>query len=398
VVLDNIFQDPCIGTFTNNWQNRSNGSCAANYTLGRLYLNCNNSAGSEGANALSVTSWPTTGLYEIEFDWWPQAAAGWYDDDFTDGQNIVQIVRTTPSYITSGWTYNMCDQGSGMYNNMLNLYLRSTLSANIHTRTGVDNVWTDLHSNSFTYGSLHTVRWVIDFDNYITRLFMDNVEISSNFDILSGGTASSDSVYSGGYEANKACDNNAGTRWSSTTSAYPHWWKYDFGAGISRKVNAIQVKQFIDSNNGGRAFTFAGSNDNSNWITLYTGECPNVDDTYFMFSFANDITYRYYRIQWATAWQGTTVSVREIEFIETDFIGARWNPLLKTRLGSNFKLNFHWHSFNRTNAIQIYDNIKVSTFINGAIGDYHAYKLYCEDTWGNKSQIKIADWELVERI
>jgi hypothetical protein len=56
---------------------------------------------------------------------------------------------------------------------------------------------------------------------------------------IGAGTPSADTVFSGTYTADKAIDGNTTTYWCSTNTAFPHWWKYDFGAG--NDVDIIEV-------------------------------------------------------------------------------------------------------------------------------------------------------------
>jgi len=95
----------------------------------------------------------------------------------------------------------------------------------------------------------------------------------------------------------KAFDvDGASTYWASSPSEHNNSWvKVDFGIGNAKKVSQYKITLF-----GGvysfDAWTFEGSNDDANWITLDTqinqklivGQTPH--------SFVNTTSYRYYRI------------------------------------------------------------------------------------------------------
>lgn len=139
-------------------------------------------------------------------------------------------------------------------------------------------------------------------------------------DVVAGGTASADSEYDTGYVAAYGCDNDSETRWSSTNTPHPHWWKYDFGEGITKTVAKITLKTDLV---GGedyniKDFTFQGSNDDSDWDTLYTGQHANNGDVQ-VFTFSNSTPYRYYRIHITNNWYVLSpnwASVTEIEMME----------------------------------------------------------------------------------
>lgn len=120
-----------------------------------------------------------------------------------------------------------------------------------------------------------------------------------------GGTASADTVYGDDDEswgAALACDNNAGTRWLSKIT-FPHWWKYDFSEGVAKIVSKLTLLTFHDVN-GARVkdFTLDGSNNDSDWDTVYTGQMADNGDTQ-IFTFSNDVAYRYYRVNVTSTWK-----------------------------------------------------------------------------------------------
>jgi len=140
-----------------------------------------------------------------------------------------------------------------------------------------------------------------------------------SFNVLTGGTASADNEYSGDYNADKAFDNNEGTRWATQPTAYPHWLKYDLGVSVTKTVSKIRIKMYTDANNDSKSFTFAGSNNDSDWTTLLLDQTAD-SDAWQEFLFSNTTAYRYYKINWTDDWSGTndSCSVFEIEGMEAE--------------------------------------------------------------------------------
>jgi len=93
-------------------------------------------------------------------------------------------------------------------------------------------------------------------------------------DVASGGTPSADSTL-GGFPASNAFDGNNSTSWISGSGAYPHWIKYDFGAGNEKDIVEFAVAGRLDSGStyayqSPRDFTLDYSDDDSAWTTLFT--------------------------------------------------------------------------------------------------------------------------------
>lgn len=132
-------------------------------------------------------------------------------------------------------------------------------------------------------------------------------------DIIGGGTISADTTYSG-YPAGNAIDDNGTTLWVSDAGvAFPHWIKYDFGSGVTKIVQRITIRG--DSSRL-KDFQFQGSNNDSDWTTIYTGVHAN-DTTVQTFSFPNSTGYRYYRIYGTTGWGAEVyMQVNEWEMME----------------------------------------------------------------------------------
>lgn len=89
-------------------------------------------------------------------------------------------------------------------------------------------------------------------------------------DQTGSGTASASSQ-AGGFEADKAFDNNNNTTWFTPGSNLPAWIKYDFGAGNDKDIVEVTLKAW----NGGEmvtAFQLQYSDDNATWIDKYRVE------------------------------------------------------------------------------------------------------------------------------
>ena len=133
-------------------------------------------------------------------------------------------------------------------------------------------------------------------------------------DILTGGTASADSIYGAGQEADKACDNNEATNWhAATPPSFPNWWKYDLGVAVTKIVTKLRIKPKT-----GRVkdFTLQGSNNDSDWTVIHTGQHAN-NATWEDYIFINTTAYRYYKIVISNNWTAET-SIGEIEMIEAN--------------------------------------------------------------------------------
>ena len=137
-------------------------------------------------------------------------------------------------------------------------------------------------------------------------------------DKITGGTASVDVVEAGDptVNADKACDNNGSTYWSSGSSALPHWWKYDFGAAVTWKIRKLTLSG-RDAGNGllAKNFVLASSPNNSDWTTVYTGLMANSTGVQ-TFTFGNANPYRYYRITFSDNYSGVYPNYTQIFEVE----------------------------------------------------------------------------------
>ena len=138
--------------------------------------------------------------------------------------------------------------------------------------------------------------------------------------VLTGGTASASTEFSGSYVAAYACDGNAGTRWGTTNGSLPGWWRYDLGAGVTKKVEKFGF--YLASAEATRDFTFSGSNDGTTWTVLYRGVGADTTSWQY-FTFNNATAYRYYQIDVLNNYSGSVASITEIQAYElTDATGV----------------------------------------------------------------------------
>jgi hypothetical protein len=136
-------------------------------------------------------------------------------------------------------------------------------------------------------------------------------------DRFTGGTASASAVYYGA--ASNAVDNNSTSVWATETYCPTDiWWKYDFGSGVSWKIGKVTIDcRLYEGNREVKDFTVYGSNNDSTWTSLYTGQCTN-DANKQTFTFENTTAYRYIRITVTSSYRSPQyVSVEEFEAFET---------------------------------------------------------------------------------
>ena len=139
-------------------------------------------------------------------------------------------------------------------------------------------------------------------------------------DVLTGGTATADSDAGAGYEADKAVDGNISSRWNSTETSFPHWWKYDLGVAVTKTVRKLRLNKYWDA--GGsqlKDFTLQGSNNDSDWTVIYTGVAADEEENAIWeeFTFLNSTAYRYYKINITTSHrEDDWCSINEIEILE----------------------------------------------------------------------------------
>lgn len=132
-----------------------------------------------------------------------------------------------------------------------------------------------------------------------------------SLDICTGGTPS-DNAHYGGNDATKAFDNILNNYYENYPFASPAIITYDLGAGNERAAVAYSIQA---SGYGiPTAWTFQGSNNNTDWTTLdtRTTQTFTAQQTRFFSNFTNGTAYRYYRWN-ITACNTTDLCIAEIE-------------------------------------------------------------------------------------
>ena len=134
-------------------------------------------------------------------------------------------------------------------------------------------------------------------------------------DFLNGGTATASSEFNATLSADQAFDNNESTRWQSS-GTYPEWIKYDLGAGVAKKARKLRIYSSA-ADMYTKNFVLAGSNNDSDWTTVYSG-LGAESDGWQDFTFTNSGAYRYYRLTITDTYggNGDVCNQNEIEMME----------------------------------------------------------------------------------
>jgi len=162
---------------------------------------------------------------------------------------------------------------------------------------------------------------VIDYMEYATDELAQAAYITDagpvyGSDVLTGGTGSADSNAGVGYEAAKAFDDSLITRWASENAPTSHWVKYDLGVGVTKTIAKLRLYPVYDyESHLIKAFKFEGSNNDSDWTELTTGECSETTGDN-IFTFSNSTAYRYFKVTVTSYWAGYIASFWEVEGME----------------------------------------------------------------------------------
>ena len=121
---------------------------------------------------------------------------------------------------------------------------------------------------------------------------------------ITGGTLSVTNE-GGGSPGSNSIDGNTGSAWLTAAGAgVPQTWKYDLGAAVTKIARKLRIFPYHDGSGAAiRAFACEGSNDDSNWTTIHSGEVANANQ-WNEYLFANSVAYRYYRIRITSTWRG----------------------------------------------------------------------------------------------
>ena len=148
-------------------------------------------------------------------------------------------------------------------------------------------------------------------DDDVTATMTANNAPSPNVTSASG-------EFSGANAAWVAFDGNAGTNWIEGVGL-PAWLKYDFGSTYANPIKKLRLlgRSGLASRNP-NAFTLAGSNDDSSYTTIYTGNMVE-NDSWQEFTFtANTTAYRYYKLNVTSTFYGSYPQLAELELWEKE--------------------------------------------------------------------------------
>ena len=163
-----------------------------------------------------------------------------------------------------------------------------------------------------------------DADAKVAYVSSINTYIDDVMPVMTAATTSGVTVSALVYNFNDgfpwyAFDALGATCWISTNGAagtFPVWIKVDLGS----TPKYIEQFYFIanDPIDTPKAFTFQGSNDNSNWTTLYTEPSYTTNNTYTSTdaNFSNKAVYRYYRLYITSAKIATYVYIGDMKLRE----------------------------------------------------------------------------------
>lgn len=256
----------CSGTFGDEWFNNSYVQAGQNalYTGGKLDLYNHSCSGTEAAIALSKESFSTTGVWTVEFDWWPVPGSGWWDDDLTDAKNIVQFCETSVAYETDAWGYHR---------------LVDTVHTDVHLRSSKSNkINVSENQYDFTYGTSHAVKIELDFNTYIIKLWMDGGFIGSG--TLSSSLGSEFKLHyyfhSYNYTADQYYDNIDLTQEKTTNSLVTVNLTAASSAVSDTNIPIPTIKNFLQSNCIATSFT---DDVTSNINHLLTANSQGVSST-----------------------------------------------------------------------------------------------------------------------
>lgn len=181
-------------------------------------------------------------------------------------------------------------------------------SSNSVSTTVIETTNQELAVNSFNINNLAEESFIANLPSsavdgdivevLMTRATTPTIQENVNF-FFEGGTASGSGDLNGSWTAAGV---PAGGTWIGPGSS--QWWLYDASASYKNKLTAMNLGSWGDGGgNGLKAFTLYGSNDNSNWTSIYSGTHEN-NTSVESYSFANNTYYRYYKLTDFQSWRG----------------------------------------------------------------------------------------------
>ena len=143
-------------------------------------------------------------------------------------------------------------------------------------------------------------------------------DMTSNSD-PSPQVASADGEYSAAYAAYKAFNGNfTSDNWDYSGGSYPHWLKIDLGSGNEKIITAYSLTEAGSTTYSPTAWTFDGSNNDSDWTTLDTVSAfSGASGLTTRFEATNTTAYRYYRLYFS-AGNAADITVRQVALYDAD--------------------------------------------------------------------------------
>lgn len=140
-------------------------------------------------------------------------------------------------------------------------------------------------------------------------------------DFLTATNCSQDTAENGTTQCDKAHNANTADGWLSTNTAFPHWIKFDNGAGNFKSPAKLRIAPYADGSGVMlKNFTLQGSTDDVSYFTLYSGLASNTTNSgvYQDFVFtATTTAYRYFKINLTDSFNSTNQSyLMEVQAME----------------------------------------------------------------------------------
>jgi len=200
-------------------------------------------------------------------------------------------------------------------------------------KTGADITDTDTTTADFAEGTLTDVVAVNDGLGLAERGYVDKIpEMTSN--TTPSGVASADSVYQTdepykAFDKTEPPNGDISSQWRSTINTNYHWLKYEFET--AKKVEKIYINSTQNIEVGTHDFVFQGSNDNSNWVNLYSDASADTYTSPYEATFSNNNFYKYYRYYInSTDASDNRATITELKLYQYDYYstGTRQSPQL----------------------------------------------------------------------
>lgn len=194
---------------------------------------------------------------------------------------------------------------------------------------------------------------------YELEFFSDGIKVNTNKIISMAGS----SRYSSNYDVDRLFDGSVpGTEWDANGSL-PHWVSIELDEAVA--IDSFRWHTGTSSNKP-KEFILQGSNDGINWVDIYTGESPNLNNwiDFAVTGAGNEIAF--------------TVTGQEYQYVNGPMIDKeyrvvkveRYGIVPIWRLGDSVALDTLGEvEIIDTNAIQIASDTSASLSVNAEAGD-----------------------------